>query len=472
MRQLQQIKRAGWATCLLALSLFAIGCETDSYFDPSVIGNFEPTPRVQPILESVSIIEQGTTADLPTDSVRPSDLIPDTREYVIGPGDTLLITIYELRIPGVDDQQQRRVTDTGEVRLAIVGPITAAGRSPSQLEKDIARKLDEDNKLRNATVSVQLIDSRQNTYSIFTQSQLGGTRSGTFVIPKPDFRLIEAITTAGGIQGRTQRIFIVRQAALDPAVTGDFAVPNQIEDPAQPPAPEDPSGLLEGIESGLDNTGPSDRIAPPTGAEQSLDPSATAGQWVFLDGKWVRVNTSDSDLPGGPSVLNSDKELQELSKLITQRIIEVPFQRLKEGDMRYNVVIRPGDIISIPDPNAGFVYAMGAIARPGAYTIPGEQELTLFRLVASAGGLAGTAWPERVDLVRQIGESEQAIVRLDLRAIANGTEPDIYLKQNDVINIGTSGVAVPLALFRNGLRFTYGFGFLLDRNFSDDVFPD
>ena len=75
-----------------------------------------------------------------------------------------------------------------------------------------------------------------------------------------------------------------------------------------------------------------------------------------------------------------------------------------------------------------------------------------------------------MDLIRQISDNEQAIVRLDLRAIANGTEPDIYLKQNDVINIGTSGLAVPLAIFRNGLRFTYGFGFILDRNFNQDVF--
>ena len=80
------------------------------------------------------------------------------------------------------------------------------------------------------------------------------------------------------------------------------------------------------------------------------------------------------------------------------------------------------------------------------------------------------AWPERVDIIRQIGPYEQAIVRLDYRAIVQGTEPDLYLKANDVINIGTNGAAVPLAVFRNGLRATYGFGFVLDRNFSDDVF--
>ena len=461
---------------MIAMTLFTTGCETDSYFDQSRLGNFESTPRVQPIIDTLSIIENVEDQYLQTDRVRPSDLIPETREYVIGPGDSVLVTIYELRIPGVDDQQQRRVTETGEIRLAIVGPIVAAGRSPSQLEKDIAKKLDEDNKLRNATVSVQLLDSRQNTYSVFSQSAQGGTQAGTYVIPKPDFRIIEAISTAAGITGTTQRILIIRPAALDPLLKGDFPSPGDVpQDKDQAPAPDDPSGLLEGIESGLDNSGPgTERKEPPAGIDNSLNPPNDTGQWVYVDGKWVRVESPEQPSSFVDSVNNKTpkSELEEMSKLVTQRIIEIPYQQLKRGDMRYNIVIRPGDIISVPDPNAGFVYAMGDIGRPGAFTVPGEKELTLFRLLASSGGLAGTAWPEKCDLIRQLNENEQAIVRLNLRAIANGTEPDIYLKQNDVINVGTSGIATPLAIFRNGLRFTFGFGFVLDRNFSDDIFGD
>lgn len=452
-------------------ALLTGGCETDSWFDQSQIYRGEPTPIVQPIIENISIIEEDSSVNLPTDHVRPDDLRAENREYIIGPGDTILVTVYELRIPGVDDQQQRRVTETGDIRLAIVGPIQASGRSPSQLERDIAKKLDEDNKLRDATVSVQLLDSRQNTYTVFTQSTQGGTRSGTYVIPKPEFRLVEALTIANGIPGRTRRVYVIRQAALDETVSGEK--PAGDVEGNQAPAPADPADLLEGIDAGLDNAGPvGDRPAPPTGVEQSLDPPSDSGQWVFVDGKWVQVETSAESTSSLVGESSSEKVEAELGKLVTQRIIEIPFQKLKEGDMRYNIVIRPGDVISVPDPNAGFVYAMGQIARPGAYTIPGEQELTLYRLIASAGGLSGLAWPEKVDLIRQINDNEQAIVRLDLRAIANGTEPDIYLKTNDVINIGTSAAAVPLAVFRNGLRMTYGFGFVLDRNFENNVFGD
>ncbi|MFN3167202.1 MAG: polysaccharide biosynthesis/export family protein [Phycisphaeraceae bacterium] len=456
---------------MFALTLLAGGCETDSWLDQSTIGRNEPTAIVYPIVDKISIIEDESGTSLATDRVRPGDLIPENREYVIGPGDTVLVTIYELRIPGVDDQQQRRVTETGDVRLAVVGPIRAAGRSPSQLEKDIATKLDQNNQLRNAVVSVQMLDSRQNTYSVLAQSSVGGTQSGTYIIPKPDFRLVEALTIARSIPGRTRRIYVIRQAALDASVTGDYA--QDETDTGKPPAPDDPGNLLEGLDEGLDNAGPdNDRPAPPTGVEQSLDTPADQGQWVYVDGKWVRVKGKPGTPDSAAADAEEDERLAELGKLVTQRIIEIPYQQLKDGDMRYNLVIRPGDVISVPDPNAGFVYIGGAIARPGAYTIPGEQELTLYRLVISAGGLSGLAMPNKIDLVRQLNDSEQAIVRLDLRAIANGTEPDIYLKTNDIINIGTSGAAVPLAIFRNGLRMTYGFGFVVDRNFQNEIFND
>ncbi|MEL6795665.1 MAG: hypothetical protein AAFO89_02470, partial [Planctomycetota bacterium] len=99
-----------------------------------------------------------------------------------------------------------------------------------------------------------------------------------------------------------------------------------------------------------------------------------------------------------------------------------------------------------------------------------DPQLTLSRLITSAGGLGGIAIPERVDLTRMIGTDRQATIRLDLRKIAEGTHPDIFLKPNDHINIGTNFWAFPLAVVRGGLRVSYGFGLLADRNFGNDIF--
>ena len=102
--------------------------------------------------------------------------------------------------------------------------------------------------------------------------------------------------------------------------------------------------------------------------------------------------------------------------------------------------------------------------------MPGEKNLTLKQLIASSGGLSGLASPERTDLIRRTEGNQEVTLRINLAAIFHGTEPDIFLKPNDIVNIGSSGLSTPLAVIRNGFRASYGFGFVLDRNFGTDVF--
>jgi polysaccharide biosynthesis/export protein len=58
---------------------------------------------------------------------------------------------------------------------------------------------------------------------------------------------------------------------------------------------------------------------------------------------------------------------------------------------------------------------------------------------------------------------------LDGAAIAHREQPDIFLKPNDQVIVGTNFWALPLAIIRNGFRSSYGFGFVLDRNLSNDL---
>jgi protein involved in polysaccharide export with SLBB domain len=117
------------------------------------------------------------------------------------------------------------------------------------------------------------------------------------------------------------------------------------------------------------------------------------------------------------------------------------------------------------------LYIRGEVSRPGVYQYPTTGErMTLSEFIISAGDLGPIAVPERISLTRRIGENVQATVSLNYAAIIQKTEPDIFLKPNDTISIGTSWGATPMAIVRNGFRATYGFGFLLDRNFGNDVF--
>jgi hypothetical protein len=103
------------------------------------------------------------------------------------------------------------------------------------------------------------------------------------------------------------------------------------------------------------------------------------------------------------------------------------------------------------------------------YPVTGGR-ITLSQFITAAGDLSPIAVPEKVSLTRRIGDNLEATVTLNYAAILQHTEPDIFLKPNDHISVGTSWGATPMAVIRNGFRTSYGFGFLLDRNFGNDVF--
>jgi polysaccharide export outer membrane protein len=460
--------------------LLGTGCETDSFLDPSVVGRWEPTPVTMPILTDIDVAEFTGETVLPVTPVRPEDLEPDVQEYTVGPGDILTFTIFELIVPGQEAIYQRIVDETGSVRLPVIGAVQAAGLSPSQLEDEIRNTLERKGILREATVSVLLNRSNQNVYHIIGTPAEGNTRFGTYPIPQPNFRLLEAVALAGGVSDQTRTVLIFRQTPLTPGVAGSLTGENSgQEQEITAPATDDPEALLDSLLEGGDPADPAsdettteDRPAPPSGIEAGLD-SAPGGsaQWVYVDGKWVAAGGSAAVGSIVPSRELQDDQLDdELGSMITQRIIEIPYDRLSDGDMRYNVVIRPGDVVRIPSQNGGLIYLMGQVARPGTYTVPGERRLNIKQAIAAAGGLNGLANPRKVDLIRRLPGDNEVTVRMDVKSIFDATEPDLFLRADDLLNVGTSFWAVPLAVVRNGFRVSYGFGFVADRNFGNDLF--
>lgn len=448
---------------LLAMTFFGGGCEVDSFVDPSVLGRWERTPVVLPILDQLDVIDEPKSTVAGMSGVQPSDLIPVVHEYVIGPGDLVIVSVFELIAPNTEWAQARRVDALGMIRLPVLGPLKIEGLSPSQLEEKIVQILDQRGVLKQATVSVTIQESRQNTFSVIGEPRLSGTAIGTYAIPKSDFRLLDAMAMARGATGGIKKLYVIRQVPV--AETGVEVIQTPGTATEQPPAsPKDPAALIEQLLKSppdqQEKPQPKPEPSPGKSAlDQSLEgPSQPPTQWVNVDGKWVRIEKS-------PAVSQGQEEL-----IVTQRIIEVPYDKLLEGDMRYNIVVREGDVIRVPPPVIGNVYIGGAISRPGTYSLPGDKDLTLKQLVFAAGNVSPLAIPERVDLIRRVGDDQEAIVRLNLRAIFNGEQPDFYLKPNDTVNVGTSFAATPLAIVRNGLRMTYGFGFLFDRNFGFDVF--
>jgi protein involved in polysaccharide export with SLBB domain len=149
------------------------------------------------------------------------------------------------------------------------------------------------------------------------------------------------------------------------------------------------------------------------------------------------------------------------------RVIRIPLSKLRTGDLRFNIPIRPRDTIFVPAGLVGVYFMQGHVARPGSYRFEG-QKITLTQAVTSASGLDGLAVPQRTEIIRRIGPNQEMFYRVDLAAIAAGRRPNIYLQPNDTVSVGTNFLAPFLAAVRGGFRLTYGFGFLYDRNFAYD----
>jgi protein involved in polysaccharide export with SLBB domain len=551
------------------LTFFSNGCtETDSWlWNPSVVGRWEDTPTIVPVLERIDVIENDTGDFVEITQVTRDDLLPIPNEVRLKPGDALKINILDFPEAGQSGEFTRVVDAVGFIDLPLLPRIKAAGMPGPRVQAAIEKALVDARIMDRPVVQVELGSQEESTFRVFGTVE----KPGQFRIPGPDYRLLQGITDAGGVSPIIKKIYVIRQVSLTDELegtgtpntpsrpTGDSGMPKPsshpdavpvtptpapsgdagedllkvIDDltaepkpatppaanPAPTPAPETPKpgalhsnehdslmGALSNDEprstkipgsrrpaSVLPHTAPSMSALqdggqpmidlPEADTASSVDTapavatnagtSVSGGQWVFLNGEWVRVfrksPAGGSGLPEGKDPLSGRSTGVE--DILTQRVIEVPVGPLLQGAAQYNLVIRPGDIINVPGPEQGFVYAEGpGIARVGVYSLPQAGQLTIQRLVAAAGGLSEIAVPERVDITRRVGDKRQATVRLNLRAIYEGTQPDIVLKTDDLVNFGTNFWATPLAIIRNGFRMTYGFGFLADRNFGSDIF--
>lgn len=467
---------------LLAGATLLGGCGIHSWFDQSVVGRWEVTPTTAPILDRISAIEGPDDGFVQYSEVTPDDLVPRPREYRIGPGDLLDIIVFDLRPGGQPGQFTTAVDTRGMVYLEEVGEVQVAGLTADGIREAVSQAVVDF--VTRPQVLVRVLERRQATYTMV--GAVPGT--GKFPIPKADWFLMDALAEAGWIREGTDEIFIIRQIPLSQSRRVDFGGREMGTDEggSQPASGLD---LLDEVDSLLEGGArpgafsvaqegaqareqptvdlidePSRRVQPSQDS-QGLGDDTT---WMFLDNEWVRVNpgaTASRQATGGGGVLTQESSI---GQLVTQRIIRIPAQKLIEGDMRYNVVIEPGDIVRVPQRLDGLYFVAGFVNRPGGFAL--AQNLTLMRAIDQAGGVNGLGLPDRIELVRMLENDRQAMIQLDLRAINRGVEPDIYLKPNDRINVGSAIWTYPLAVIRNGFRATYGFGFLLDRNFGNDVF--
>ena len=183
------------------------GCNNKT-LDPSQIGRFRPTPAVNVILNSLGVAEEAAVAWENAQEPQPSDIVAVKADYALRPGDLVRISIYELFQEGVPAVNDYIVSETGKVSVPDVGVIQAAGLTERQLEEQIKQILSP-GVLRNPSVTVTLLDSQQRTFSILGNAV---ARPSRYLIPRYDFRLADALATAGAqMQFNVSNVYVSRK---------------------------------------------------------------------------------------------------------------------------------------------------------------------------------------------------------------------------------------------------------------------
>jgi protein involved in polysaccharide export with SLBB domain len=423
-----------------------------------VRGGRATEPLVVPILSTIdSRIENGPTDYANAISPRPSDLITNTNDYTIGRNDLLNISISDLMAPGQETVKTSRVSESGNISLPYLGAVHAAGLTEIELEQAIVQSYRDANLIQNSQVSVTVVEARGRTVEILGAVQ----QPGQYAILDADFRLLDALVQAKDVSSPLiEWIYVIRKSESQrtgPAPTSR-PIPNiRTGKPASAPTPDDlappksDAGGHQGTYAKASTNRPLTLLADAPAAE--LAPAAVANPTapvLLADG----VPHKDAPFEfKGPSIPGD------------VHIIRIPYQALHAGELSYNIAIHPRDIVVVQTLPVGEYYMGGHVTRPGVYTLTGRR-ITLKQSVVSAGMFDDLAIPQRTDIIRRIKPDREVFVRVDLEKIFAGEQPDLYLKPDDQIMVGTNALAPFLSAARGAFRLTYGFGFLYDRNFA------
>jgi len=508
---------------LLALNQGCVSPWWNGFLAPQEVGNFQEN-RVNEIQRSISFRDKpmGLAGAV---EPGPEDLVAQVQEYTIGPGDNLAINLLDFLQLGVETPLNPVVDEIGYIHIPQLGWLYVEGMTARQLQAEIIRRAKEAGiyaQDANPVVAVQVLTKQHQIYNISGAIPA----PGPYPIIRPDFRLREAINQAGGLPDMVKNIYVFRNGArekrVEPARSTIPSAAGGPKEPGGPPAPPvTPASMAEMSTAGSPpahaaappsapttrENQPSELVLPKQEAEQELmealapasgpTPEHPATQapvqeetgapatsprmptFIYVNGQFIEapaekpapttsIPAAKPTAPAAPRVEKPQEPVdwEALALGGEQRVLQIPAQKLREGDPNYNIVIRPQDWIRLDPGPVGLYYVDGHVLRPGVYNLSG-QEITLTQAIAAAGGLDPIAWPTRCEVRRRIEGDREEITQWDLSRIIDGRDPDMFIKEGDVIRVGTHAVAPLLATIRNAFRLTYGFGFVYDRNFAD-----
>ena len=122
----------------------------------------------------------------------------------------------------------------------------------------------------------------------------------------------------------------------------------------------------------------------------------------------------------------------------TQDLVTIDLRELvDEGDLRLNLWIKSGDMMTVLPRKQLYIYILGYVQRPGAFPISVDKDMGALQAIAMAGGLTPTARAQNSCLLRGT-PTGQKLIPVDLMKIARGQDTGVMLQPGDTLVVGSS----------------------------------
>ncbi|HKV05084.1 MAG TPA: polysaccharide biosynthesis/export family protein [Candidatus Acidoferrales bacterium] len=318
----------------------------------------------------------------------------DLSDYRIGPDDLLDISVLE----APEFNRSPRVSAGGEISIALIGTLRAAGLTTRELEIVIEELLRQ-HYIKDPHVSVQVKEMQSHPVAVFGAVK----KPGVFQLRGPK-TVVEMLSMAEGLDVDAGDTVLVEHRG-EPAASTAAATPDPTDPRAIPAvAPADPpANFVKGAESAVAPVA-SPAAASLSGTSAAATPTSSANTVVI-----------------------------DLKKL------------LSTGDARLNVLVYPGDVVKVP--RADLVYVVGEVAKPGGFELKSNENVSVLQAIALAQGLTHTSASGHSRIIRTnpVTGARQEIP-IDLNKILAGKIADPILEPRDILFVPNS--ASRLAIYR------------------------
>jgi polysaccharide export outer membrane protein len=321
-------------------------------------------------------------------------------DYVIGNGDLVDISVFD--VPELT--RELRVSQSGTIGIPLV-PIRlrVAGLTEVQAEQKIAEVLEANGLVSHPEVGVMVKEHKSRPITI-----VGAVLHPMVYEADRSVTLLEALAEAGGVSGDAGDTIIVSRAHSATFI--------EVTDPATPannPAP---------------GAGEPPEIDASTGATSTAEvpQSAAPGSSVFPSP--AQMSQKSATPPGGGNAPPARDSASP--SLITINLNEL----LETGDLRNNIALQGGDVITVP--HAGIVYVLGAVNRPGGFVISNDRtQFTTLKVLSLAGGLTKIAKLGHAVIIRKDDQGKQTETEVDLKKVLNRESEDLQLHASDILYV-------------------------------------